>query len=462
MEDYRIEFDSVGQLEIPKDAYYGVQSLRGKNNFNITGRKMHPLIIQSLAEVKKACAITNIKTGALKEEVGNAIIEACDDIIEGKFHDQFIVDPIQGGAGTSANMNANEVIANIALEKMDNIKGNYVVVHPNDHVNLSQSTNDVFPTAGKITIIKLLKLLEVELNELYKDLMVKAIEFKDVIKMGRTQLEDAVPTTLGKEFQAYACGIKRDIKRLKYSIEEMESVNMGATAIGTGINASKSYIENIVIELDRVCDLNLKSSEDLVDGTQNLDCYTIVSGNLKALAVNLSKMANDLRLMNSGPRTGLSEIFLPAKQNGSSIMPGKINPVIPEVVNQISFNVIGNDMTIAMACEGGQLELNAFEPVIFYNLIESIETLTNGINTFRINAIKDLKANEENCRRHVNNSIGLITAANPYIGYEKSATIAKEALKTGVTVRSLLEHHKLLDEDKIDDILDPFHMLEPK
>ncbi|WP_300409884.1 aspartate ammonia-lyase [Lagierella sp.] len=462
MEDYRIEFDSVGQLEIPKDAYYGVQSLRGKNNFNITGRKMHPLIIQSLAEVKKACAITNIKTGALKEEVGNAIIEACDDIIDGKFHDQFIVDPIQGGAGTSANMNANEVIANIALEKLGNIKGNYVIVHPNDHVNLSQSTNDVFPTAGKITIIKLLKLLEVELNELYKDLMVKAIEFKDVIKMGRTQLEDAVPTTLGKEFQAYACGIKRDIKRLKYSIEEMESVNMGATAIGTGINASKAYIDNIVIELDRVCDLNLRASEDLVDGTQNLDCYTIVSGNLKALAVNLSKMANDLRLMNSGPRTGLSEIFLPAKQNGSSIMPGKINPVIPEVVNQISFNVIGNDMTIAMACEGGQLELNAFEPVIFYNLIESIETLTNGINTFRINAIKDLKANEENCRRHVNNSIGLITAANPYIGYEKSATIAKEALKTGVTVRSLLEHQKLLDEDKLDDILDPFHMLEPK
>ncbi|MDO5017793.1 MAG: aspartate ammonia-lyase [Lagierella massiliensis] len=462
MIDFRIEADSVGELQIPKDAYYGVQTLRAKNNFHITGNKMHPLLIESLADVKKACAITNIKTKALDEEIGNAIIDACDDIIDGKYHDQFIVDPIQGGAGTSANMNANEVIANIALEKLNSIKGNYNLVHPNDHVNLSQSTNDVFPTSGKITAIKLLYKLKEELEELYKDLMVKSIEFKDIIKMGRTQLEDAVPTTLGKEFQAYSCAIKRDLKRIDYSIEELEYVNMGATAIGTGINATKAFIDNIVVELDKVCELNLKPSEDLVDGTQNLDCYAFVSGNLKTLAINLSKISNDLRLMNSGPRTGLSEIFLPAKQNGSSIMPGKVNPVIPEVVNQISFNVIGNDMTIAMACEGGQLELNAFEPIIFYNLFESIETLTNGINTFRTNAIKDLKANIENCRRHVDNSIGLITAANPYIGYEKSAKIAKEALRTGETVKSLLEKYELFDEEKIDDILDPAHMLESK
>ena len=462
MKDFRVESDSIGELQIPKEAYYGVQTLRAKNNFHITNSVMHPLLIESLADVKKACAITNIKTKALDEKIGNAIIEACNDIIEGKYRDEFIVDPIQGGAGTSANMNANEVIANIALEKLDSIKGNYNLVHPNDHVNLSQSTNDVFPTSGKITAIKLLYKLLAELEELYKDLMVKAIEFKDVIKMGRTQLEDAVPTTLGKEFQAYAAAIKRDIRRTKMSIEELEYVNMGATAIGTGINASKDFLDNIVIELDKVCDLNLKPCEDLVDGTQNLDCYGFVSGNLKTLAISLSKMSNDLRLMNSGPRAGLSEVFLPAKQNGSSIMPGKVNPVIPEVVNQISFNVIGNDTTIAMACEGGQLELNAFEPIIFYNLFESIQTLTNGVNTFRINAIKDLKANEENCRRHVDNSIGLITAVNPYIGYEKSAKIAKEALKTNKTVKSLLLEQEIFDEEKIDDILDPKHMLEPK
>lgn len=462
MKKYRIESDSVGEMEIPIEAYYGVQTLRAKNNFNITGKKMHKDLINSLAEVKKASAIANMKTGELKENIGNAITQACDEIIRGKFHDEFIVDPIQGGAGTSANMNANEVIANVANEILKAEKGDYSVVHPNDHVNMSQSTNDVFPTAGKMTIIKLLEKLKIEVASLYEELENKSEEFDDVIKMGRTQLEDAIPITLGQEFKAYSAAIKRDLNRIDLYKEEVEYVNMGATAIGTGLNAKADYVKNIVVILDEVAKLNLKQAPNLVDGTQNLDCFVIISGYLKTLAVNLSKISNDLRLMNSGPRTGLGEIILPAKQNGSSIMPGKINPVIPEVVNQIAFNVIGNDTTITMACEGGQLELNAFEPIIFYNLFESIETLTHGINTFNENAIKELEANRENCKNHVHNSIGLVTAVNPYIGYQKSSIIAKEALKSGKTIKDLLKEHKFLENNQIDEVLDPYKMLEPK
>ena len=462
MKNFRIEHDSVGQLEIPLDVYYGVQTLRAKKNFNITGKKINKEMIISLAEIKKATAITNMKTGELEEKIGNAIIEACDEIINRNHFKEFIVDPIQGGAGTSSNMNANEVIANIAIEILGGEKGNYDLVSPNDHVNMSQSTNDVFPTAGKMTIIKLLNKLKKEVNKLCKELDKKAIEFNDVIKMGRTQLEDAIPITLGQEFESYSSVIKRDLKRIDNAIEEVEYINLGATAIGTGLNAKKEYIQNVVLELDKISNLNLKQAPNLIDGTQNLDCFVIVSGYLKTLAVNLSKISNDLRLMNSGPRTGLGEIMLPAKQNGSSIMPGKINPVIPEVMNQISFNVIGNDTTVTMACEGGQLELNAFEPIIFYNIIESIETLTNGIKTFRKNAIKDLKANRENCRKHVTNSIGLITAANPYIGYEKSATIAKEALVSGRNLKDLLTEKHIFTENQVEEVLDPFKMIEPK
>ncbi len=462
MKNFRIEHDSVGQLEIPLDVYYGVQTLRAKKNFNITGKKINKEMIVSLAEIKKAAAITNMKTGELDERIGNAIVKACNEIIDKNYFKEFIVDPIQGGAGTSSNMNANEVIANLAIEILGGEKGNYDLVSPNDHVNMSQSTNDVFPTAGKMTIIKLLNSLKKEIIKLCKELDKKAVEFNDVIKMGRTQLEDAIPITLGQEFEAYSSVIKRDLKRIDNAIEEVEYINLGATAIGTGLNAKKEYIKNVVLELDKISNLNLKQATNLIDGTQNLDCFVIVSGYLKTLAVNLSKISNDLRLMNSGPRTGLGEIMLPAKQNGSSIMPGKINPVIPEVMNQISFNVIGNDMTVTMACEGGQLELNAFEPIIFYNIIESIETLTNGIKTFRKNAIKDLKANRENCKKHVTNSIGLITAANPYIGYEKSATIAKEALISGRNLKDLLTEKHIFTESEVEDVLDPFKMIEPK
>lgn len=459
--EYRLEHDSVGAKEVPIEAYYGVQSLRACENFKITGQEMRPEIINSLAEVKKACAITNMEVKELDEKLGNAIVEACNDVISGKLHDEFIVDPIQGGAGTSANMNANEVIANRAIEILGGKKGDYTVLAPNDHVNMGQSTNDVFPSAGKIAAIRLLQKTIPELESLYDALVKKSEEFSDVIKMGRTQLEDAIPITMGQEFKAYSAGIKRDIKRLNDAIENLSILNLGGTAIGTGLNADEDYVKKVVPNLAKVCNLNLVQAEDLIDGTQNLDVYVYVSGILKSCAVNLSKMSNDLRLMNSGPRTGLDELNLPARQNGSSIMPGKVNPVIPEVVSQVAFNIIGNDMTITMAAEGGQLELNAFEPVLFYNLYESITSLTGAVNTLRDNCIIDITANREHCSNLVENAIGMITAINPYVGYEAAAEIANEALKTKKSIRELILRDKLLSEEELNEILNPYLMIKP-
>ncbi|MBP2025222.1 aspartate ammonia-lyase [Peptoniphilus stercorisuis] len=459
--DYRIEHDSVGQKEVPIEVYYGVQSLRACENFKITGKVMHEEIINSLAEIKKACAITNMEVKELDEKIGNAIIKACDDIINGKLHEEFIVDPIQGGAGTSANMNANEVIANRAIEILGGEKGDYSVVSPNDHVNMGQSTNDVFPSSGKMAAIKLLKKSIPVLENLYDELIKKSKEFDDVIKMGRTQLEDAIPITMGQEFKAYSAGIKRDIRRFNHAIEELSILNLGGTAIGTGLNADVDYVKNVVPNLAKISGIDLEQAEDLIDGTQNLDVYVYVSGIIKTCAVNLSKMSNDLRLMNSGPRTGLFELNLPPKQNGSSIMPGKVNPVIPEVVSQVAFNIIGNDTTITMAAEGGQLELNAFEPVLFYNLFESITSLTGAVKTLTENCIVDITANKERCRHLVEHSIGIITAINPYVGYEKAAEIANEALKSGESIRELILKNNLLDEKKLDEILDPYLMIKP-
>lgn len=449
----RVETDSIGSMELPEEAYYGVQSLRAFNNFNITGRKMHKLMIISLAEIKKAAAITNRNSGLLDSKKANAIIKACDEIINGKFHDQFIIDPIQGGAGTSANMNANEVIANRAIELLGGTKGNYAIVHPNDDVNMCQSTNDVFPTAGKMTALKLIPNVISELQKLYTSLELKSIEFDDVVKMGRTQLQDAVPMTLGQSFHSYSSAIKRDIDRLIKVQDEIRIVNMGATAIGTGINTTPYYMDNIVSTLNIISKLNLSQATDLIDGTQNIDCFVVVSGILKSSAVNLSKMANDLRLLSSGPKTGIAEIILPAKQNGSSIMPGKINPVIPEVVSQVAFNIIGNDATITMAAESGQLELNPFEPVLFYNLFESIETLASAINTFEVNCVSGIKANKERCKELVENSVSIVTALCPYLGYKKSASIAKESLKTGVSVRNIVLKEGLMSEQKLNEVL---------
>lgn len=459
--EYRVERDSIGKKDIPGDVYYGVQSLRAAENFHITGLAMHPEIINSLAYIKKAAAITNCEVGLLEKPITTAIVQACDEIIAGKFHEDFIVDPIQGGAGTSLNMNANEVIANRAIELLGGEKGDYSIVNPNDHVNYGQSTNDVIPTAGKMTSLRLLKNLKKELLRLHKALCEKAEEFDHVIKMGRTQMQDAVPIRLGQEFKAYSVAIMRDIHRMDKAMDEMRTLNMGGTAVGTGINADEGYLQHVVPNLNDVSDMEFVQAFDLIDATQNLDSFVAVSGSIKACAVTLSKIANDLRLMSSGPRAGFHEINLPAKQNGSSIMPGKVNPVIPEVVNQVAFNIIGNDMTITMAAEAGQLELNAFEPIIFYCMFQSIDTLAYAVHTFVDNCVSGITANETRCRYLVENSVGIITAICPHVGYQKAADIAKKALKTGESVRTLILEEKLLDEAQLDHILDPVNMTEP-
>ena len=456
--DTRKESDSIGTLDVPAQAYYGVQALRAKNNFPITGRPMHRLIIVALAQIKRAAAVSNRNAGTLDARLADAIVAACDEIIAGKLHDQFIVDAIQGGAGTSANMNANEVVANRAIELLGGTKGDYSIVHPNDHVNMAQSTNDVYPTAGKIAALNLLAEVSHQLDRLYAALDAKATEFNDVVKMGRTQLQDAVPIRLGQSFRAYADAIRRDITRLKKAAGDLCVVNMGATAIGTAINVSPEYLDHIVPELREVTNLPLVQAPDLIDGTQNLDCFVNVSGILKACAVNLSKMCNDLRLLSSGPRTGLAEINLPPKQNGSSIMPGKVNPVIPEVVNQVAFNVIGNDTCITMAAEAGQMELNAFEPVLFYNLFESLETLAGGVQTLIDNCIVDITANREHCLELLEHSVGMVTALCPFVGYKRAAELAKESLKTGVPVRKLVVQKGILSADRVDEILDPLKL----
>ena len=453
----RKESDSIGVLSIPIDAHYGVQTLRGFENFQITGQKMRPEFVHNIAIIKKAAAKVNGKYGYVKKEIADAIITACDEVLNGDWDDDFITDAVQGGAGTTVNMNVNEVIANRASELLGGKKGEYLC-HPNDHVNYAQSTNDVIPTAGKLTVLKLSDRLLKRLAGLIQALEEKAQAFDGIIKMGRTQLEDAVPIRLGQEFKAYASALQRDFKRIQNTLQEMYVVNLGGTAIGTCVNAERNYVENIVPALSKECKRALKKADDLIDATQNVDCFVAVSGSLKACAVNLSKMSNDLRLMSSGPKTGFGEITLPAKQNGSSIMPGKVNPVIPEVVSQVAFLVIGNDVTISLAAEAGQLELNAFEPVIFYKLFESITCLSNAIKTLTVNCIQGIIANEKRCKELVGKSVGIVTALCPYLGYKKSAELAKEALAKDVKIKDLILEYKLLDPEELEKILDPYSM----
>ena len=459
--DYRVEKDSIGAKDVPADVYYGVQSLRAAENFPITGLRMHPELIRSLACIKKAAALANREAGLLDVSRADAIVRACDEILAGMLREQFIVDPIQGGAGTSINMNANEVIANRAIELLGGVKGDYALVNPNDHVNCGQSTNDVIPTAGKMATLRLLQKLETELDRLRAAFEDKSREFDHVIKMGRTQMQDAVPIRLGQEFRAYADAVRRDTVRMDKAMDEMRTLNMGGTAIGTGINADETYLRRIVPILSEVSGMELTQASDLIDATQNPDPFVAVSGAVKTCAVTLSKIANDLRLMSSGPRTGFGEINLPARQNGSSIMPGKVNPVIPEVVNQVAFLIIGNDMTVTMASEGGQLELNAFEPIIFYCLFQSIGTLTYAVHTFVDNCVTGITANEERCRELVEGSVGVITALTPHIGYQHAADIAKRAILTGQSVRKLILQEKLLTPEEIDTILDPMNLTRP-
>jgi aspartate ammonia-lyase len=460
---FRIEHDLLGEREIPASCYYGVQTLRGVENFQISGIKLgkYRFMVQALAYIKKAAARANAKLGLLPEETAKAIVQACEDVIAGKYDDQFVVDMIQGGAGTSSNMNANEVIANVALEKLGYEKGRYDIIHPNNHVNMCQSTNDVYPTAIRLALIfKIRDLLE-SMQYLYDAIEDKSIEFRDVIKMGRTQLQDAVPMSLRQEFSAFAVMVAEDIERVKETKKLLREINLGATAIGTGLNAHPEYSALAILNLRKFTGIEVEASVNLVEATQDTGVYVQLSGVLKRVAVKLSKICNDLRLLSSGPRCGFNEIHLPAMAPGSTIMPGKVNPVIPEVVNQVAYHVIGNDITVTFAAEAGQLQLNAMEPIIAFSLFNSITFLNNACLTLADRCIKGITANREQCRLNIERSIGLVTALNPYIGYEKASEIAHEALESGKSVCELVLEKGYLSKGELDSILSPEHMLKP-
>jgi len=457
----RIEYDLIGKREVSDDCYYGVQTLRAVENFNISRSKLRdfPFLIYALADVKEAAAKANRDLGILAPDLAEAIIAACAKIRTGQYNDQFPVDMMQGGAGTSTNMNANEVIANLALEILGHKKGEYAHCHPNNHVNLSQSTNDAYPTALKLALHRNLDPVEGALLRLVETLMLKSKEFSSVIKMGRTQLQDAVPMTLGQEFEAFAANLLAEIRPLKQNKKLLLEVNMGATAIGTGINAHKGFAALCNGHLQQITGLKVKAAPNLIEATGDTGTFISISSVLKRMAANLSKMSNDLRLLSSGPRTGINEINLPPMQPGSSIMPGKVNPVIPEVVNQIAFKVIGNDLTVTMAAEAGQLQLNVMEPVIAYGLFENIELLIHGMDTLNDKCIKGITPNADRCREMVMNSIGLVTALNPYLGYEVSTRLAAKALQTGKGIAELVLEENLMDRKKLDEILEPSNMI---
>lgn len=459
----RSEHDLIGDMEVPVEFYFGVQTLRAMENFEISRSKLYhyPQFILGLADVKAAAAMANRDLGLLDPKIADAIVQACDEIKGGKLHDQFVVDMVQGGAGTSTNMNANEVIANRALEILGFEKGNYKHCHPNNHVNLSQSTNDAYPTAMKIALYRSVGELKNALEKLIAALHGKGREFASMIKMGRTQLQDAVPMTLGQEFEAFATTLQEEIQRLEQNRKLFLETNMGATAIGTGINSDPEYTAICTSHLAKVSGIDVVAADNLIEATSDTGVFIMNSSAIKRLAVKLSKMCNDLRLLSSGPRTGFNEINLPPMQPGSSIMPGKVNPVIPEVVNQIAYKVIGNDLTVTMASEAGQLQLNVMEPIIAYSLLENIEMLINGINTLKDKCIVGITANADRCREMVLNSIGLVTALNPYLGYENSTIVAAEALKTGRGVYDIVLEHKMLDKEKLDEILKPENMIQP-
>ena len=464
MKGTRLEHDLLGEREVPADRYFGVQTLRATENFNITGIPIshYPRLIGSLAYIKKAAALANCELGLLDQQRADAITRACDELLTGNLLEEFVVDVIQGGAGTSTNMNANEVIANRALELLGHEKGQYEILHPLNHVNMSQSTNDVYPTALRLTLSQKLDGLMVEMTHLRDAFARKADEFADVIKMGRTQLQDAVPMTLGQEFGAWAVMVTEDIQRVKEAQSLIREINMGATAIGTGLNSHPDYARLVTKKLRLLTGIPVVRSENLVEATQDAGAYVQLSGVLKRVATKMSKICNDLRLLASGPRAGLHEINLPAKAPGSSIMPGKVNPIIPEVVNQVAFEVIGNDITVTLAAEAGQLELNVMEPVIAYNLFNSLDMLGRACRTLADHCVVGITANRAECRRMVEHSIGLVTALVPYIGYEKSSQLAEEALRGGRSVYEIVLEKGYLNQAELDDILSPENMTRPR
>jgi aspartate ammonia-lyase len=460
----RHEHDLLGDRAVPAGAYYGVHTLRAVENFPITGTpiSIYPDLVNALASIKQAAALANRELGLLDQETAEFIVKACEQVRAGRCHDQFVVDVIQGGAGTSTNMNANEVIANLALELMGRGKGEYQYLHPNEHVNMSQSTNDVYPTALKVaTHAGILHLVEsmVTLRHAFEE---KANEFKEVLKMGRTQLQDAVPMTLGQEFSTYAVMLFEDEERLKEASLLIREINMGATAIGTGITAHPDYARLVCERLSEITGIPLVTAPNLVEATQDCGAFVQLSGVLKRVAVKLSKTCNDLRLLSSGPRAGLGEINLPPMQAGSSIMPGKVNPVIPEVVNQIAFEVIGNDVTVSFAAEAGQLQLNAFEPIIAHSLFKSVSHLRNGCLTLAERCVKGITANKERLRASVENSIGIVTALNPYIGYANATAVAAEAHATNGSVYQIVLEKGLLSKEQLDEILKPEVLTQPR
>jgi aspartate ammonia-lyase len=462
--ELRRERDLLGERHLSVDLYYGVQTLRAVENFPITGIPIsqHPYLVNALAAIKEAAALANHELGLLPDDVADAIVRACREIREGKLHGQFVVDVVQGGAGTSTNMNANEVIANRALELLGRQKGEYDVVHPNNHVNLSQSTNDVYPTALKLAGIWAIGDLVGALGELRAAFLEKGEEFQGVLKMGRTQLQDAVPMTLGQEFTAFGVTVGEDMDRLREAAALIREINMGATAIGTGINTDPRYAARVCAHLREVTGQELVTAPDLIEATSDTGAFVQLSGVLKRVAVKLSKICNDLRLLSSGPRAGFNEINLPAMQPGSSIMPGKVNPVIPEVVNMVCFQVVGNDLTITMAAEAGQLQLNVFEPVIGFNLFQSMGMLTRGALVLRERCVRGITANADRMREMVESSIGLVTALVPYIGYERSTLLATEALRSGRGVLELVREKGWLTEERLAEILSPEAMTRPR
>ncbi len=461
--DSRVEADFLGDRTIPAEAYWGVHSARAVENFPISGQTVAqmPDLVRALAFVKKAAAQANAELGALDRERAAAIERACDDLIGGALHDQFVVDVIQGGAGTSTNMNANEVIANRALEHMGLSKGRYDVLHPNDHVNASQSTNDVYPTALRLAAWFGIEALLHAMAALRGAFEAKAFAFRDVLKIGRTQLQDAVPMTLGQEFKAFAIMIHEDEQRLREARALITEINLGATAIGTGINAPAGYHDIVVARLAAVSGVPVVKAENLVEATQDTGAFVQLSGVLKRVACKLSKTCNDLRLLSSGPQAGFGDIRLPARQAGSSIMPGKVNPVIPEVMNQVAYEVIGNDVAITMASEAGQLQLNAFEPIMGWSLFKSVTHLTRACRTLQVNCVEGIEPNHELLRRRVAESVTLVTALNPIIGYEKSALIAKTALATGGTIAEVAESLGILTRADMESLLVPERLTQP-
>ena len=457
----RTEHDFLGELEVPDDVYYGVQTMRAIENFNITGQKLDPDFIKALAQVKKAAALANMDTGRLPHEIGDVLVRAADEIIAGALIEQFPVDPIQGGAGTSINMNMNEVLCNRALELRGEPKGRYDIISPNNHANMAQSTNDAFPTGIKVCLSAKGVVFLAALDRLATELEKKATAYRAILKMGRTHLQDAVPITLGQEMGSYASAVRRSMRRIRYVLRHIHTINMGGTAIGTGLNAEPAYIKAVAKRLSEITGEQYRTSQNIIDATNNTDAFADFSSALKNAALVLIKLANDFRLMASGPRCGLNELHLPMRQPGSSIMPGKVNPVIAEVLDQACYQVIAGDLAVTLGVENGQFELNVMEPVMAFNMFNSLNYITRAVNTFVDKLLVDLKPNVEQCQKWLDNSVGIVTALLPHIGYEKSAELAREAYTTGKPIREIILDQGILTKKELNHILSPRQMTRP-